>query len=202
MIAAQVQRASLLQASRRSDKDPLQECSTNNAEGDEAVPVSGSKALKLGWQIACLCLLGVFLPALVTSLGYALTDALGPGPGFFPFWLSLIGAVLSAAILAQVTLAGTGLDKTDQDIELSLVPERRVALQAIGVLIALTAAAALFEPLGYRLTMLPFIVGLLLILGARSPIAILLTALAGSFGVFHVFYHWLKVPLPIGEFGL
>ena len=75
-------------------------------------------------------------------------------------------------------------------------------LQAIGVLIALTAAAALFEPLGYRLTMLPFVVGVLLILGARSPIAITLTALAGSFGVFHVFYHWLKVPLPIGEFGL
>ncbi len=75
-------------------------------------------------------------------------------------------------------------------------------LQAIGVLIALTAAAALFEPLGYRLTMLPFIVGVLLILGARSPIAIALTALAGSFGVFHVFYHWLKVPLPIGAFGV
>jgi hypothetical protein len=77
-----------------------------------------------------------------------------------------------------------------------------VALQAIGVLVALTAAAALFEPLGYRLTTLPFIAALLLILGARSPIAIALTALAGSFGVFHVFYHWLKVPLPIGEFGL
>ena len=162
------------------------------------MPTSGSStAGKLGWQIACLCLLGIFVPALVTSLGYSLTDALGPGPGFFPFWLSLIGAVLSAAMLAQVTLA-----KTDEGIAISFAPERRVALQAIGVLIALTAAAALFEPLGYRLTMLPFIVGLLLILGARSPIAIALTALAGSFGVFHVFYHWLKVPLPIGEFGM
>jgi putative tricarboxylic transport membrane protein len=151
----------------------------------------------LGWQIACLCLLGIFLPALVTSLGYSLTDALGPGPGFFPFWLSLIGAVLSAAMLAQVTLA-----EMDADIAVSLAPDRRVALQAVGVLVALTAAAALFEPLGYRLTMLSFIAGLLVILGARSPIAIALTALAGSFGVFHVFYHWLKVPLPIGEFGL
>ena len=84
----------------------------------------------------------------------------------------------------------------------SILPDRRVALQAGGVLIALTAAAALFEPLGFRLTMLPFIVGLLLILGARSPIAIALTALAGSFGVFHVFYYWLKVPLPIGAFGI
>jgi putative tricarboxylic transport membrane protein len=161
------------------------------------MPISGSEAFKWGWQIACLCLLCVFLPALVTSLGYSLTDALGPGPGFFPFWLSLTGAVLSAVMLAQVTIA-----KADEGIDLSLAADRRVALQAIGVLIALTAAAALFEPLGYRLTMLPFIVGVLLILGARSPIAIALTALAGSFGVFHVFYHWLKVPLPIGEFGL
>ena len=46
------------------------------------------------------------------------------------------------------------------------------------------------------------LMGVLLILGARSPIAIALTALAGSFGVFHAFYHWLKVPLPIGAFGV
>jgi putative tricarboxylic transport membrane protein len=26
--------------------------------------------------------------------------------------------------------------------------------------------------------------------------------LAASFGVFHVFYYWLKVPLPIGTFGI
>jgi putative tricarboxylic transport membrane protein len=161
------------------------------------MPISRSKALKSGWQIACLCLLGIFLPALVTSLGYSLTDALGPGPGFFPFWLSLIGAVLSAVMLVQATLA-----KTDEGMAINLAPGGRVALQATGVVITLTAAAALFEPLGYRLTMLPFILGLLLLLGARSPIAISLTALAGSFGVFHVFYHWLKVPLPIGEFGL
>ena len=161
------------------------------------MPVSGSRAFKLGWQIACLCLLAIFLPALATSLGYSLTDALGPGPGFFPFWLSLIGAAISAVMLVQVTLA-----EADEGIDIDLAPDRRVALQALGVLVALTAAAALFEPLGYRLTMLPFIAGLLLILGARSPIAIALTALAGSFGVFHVFYHWLKVPLPIGELGL
>ena len=161
------------------------------------MPTSGSKALKLGWQVACVCLLGIFVPALVTSLGYSLTDALGPGPGFFPFWLSLIGGGLSAAILVQVTLV-----KAAEGNAISLAPDWRMVLQAIGVLIALAASAALFESLWYRLTMLPFIVGVLLILGARSPIAIALTALVGSFGVFHVFYHWLKVPLPIGEFGL
>ena len=161
------------------------------------MPISGSRAFKLGWQIACLCLLCIFLPALVTSLGYSLTDALGPGPGFFPFWLSLIGAGLSVVMLIQATVA-----KSDAGMAIDLARDREAALRAIGVLIALIAAAALFEPLGYRLTMLPFIAGLLFILGARSLIAIALTALAGSFGVFHVFYHWLKVPLPIGEFGL
>ena len=70
------------------------------------------------------------------------------------------------------------------------------------MLIALAAAALLFEPLGFRLTMLLFIAGLLPALGARSPTAILLTAVAGSFGVFHVFLYWLKVPLPVGVLGL
>jgi putative tricarboxylic transport membrane protein len=161
------------------------------------MPTSGIKALKVGWQVACVCLLGIFVPALVTSLGYSLTDPLGPGAGFFPFWLSLIGAALAVAILLQVTLT-----KSKEETAGSLAPDRRTALRALGVLVALAVAVALFEPLGYRLTMLAFIVGVLLILGARSAIAIALTALAGSFGVFHVFYNWLKVPLPIGAFGV
>jgi putative tricarboxylic transport membrane protein len=139
-------------------------------------------------------LLAIFVAALVTSLDYSLTDALGPGPGFFPFWLSLIGAALTVALLIH----GVRSPDTDGDI----LPTGRAALQAGAVLLALAAAAVLFEPLGYRLTMLVFIAGLLLALGARSPAAIAATALAGSFGVFHVFYYWLKVPLPIGALGL
>jgi putative tricarboxylic transport membrane protein len=143
--------------------------------------------------VACVSLLGLFLAALVTSLDYSLTDALGPGPGFFPFWLSLIGAVLTVAMLIE--------DARSQDVT-SILPNRQALLQGGAILAALTVAAALLEPLGFRLTMLLFIAGLLLALGARSPSAILLTAAAGSFGVFHVFYYWLKVPLPIGALGL
>jgi putative tricarboxylic transport membrane protein len=151
--------------------------------------------VRRGRLIASVCLLGIFLAALVTSLDYSLTDALGPGPGFFPFWLSVIGAVLTVAILIQ--------DARSRDLDpSSLLPNRQAILQGGGVLVALTLAAALLEPLGFRLTMLLFIASLLLALGARSPTAIVLTAAAGSFGVFHVFYYWLKVPLPIGALGL
>jgi putative tricarboxylic transport membrane protein len=150
-----------------------------------------------GWQVACVCLLGVFVPALITSLGYSLTDALGPGPGFFPFWLSAIGIALTGGMLVQLARGSIVSDDA-----VALLPSRQVALQAGAVLVALTVAAALLEPLGFRLTMLPFIAGLLLALGARSLLAIALTAVAGSFGVFHVFYYWLKVPLPIGVLGI
>jgi putative tricarboxylic transport membrane protein len=151
--------------------------------------------VRRGRIVACVCLGAVFVAALVTSLGYSLIDALGPGPGFFPFWLSVIGLALTVAILIQdlrsPNMAGAGI-----------LPDRQAALRGGAVLVALAAAAALFEPLGFRLTMLLFIAGLLVVLGARSPAGILLTAVAGSFGVFHVFLYWLKVPLPIGALGL
>jgi len=153
--------------------------------------------VRRGWQVACVCLLGIFVSALITSLGYSLTDALGPGPGFFPFWLSMIGMALTSGLLVQ--LVG-GRIFADPAVE--ILPSRQVALQGGSVLIALTVAAAVLEPLGFRLTMLLFIAGLLLALGARSLLAIALTAVAGSFGVFHVFYYWLKVPLPIGALGI
>jgi putative tricarboxylic transport membrane protein len=153
--------------------------------------------VRRGWQVACVCLLGIFIPALITSLGYSLTDALGPGPGFFPFWLSLIGIALTGTMLVQLARGRVFANAAAQ-----LLPDRQAALQAGAVLVALTVAGALLEPLGFRLTMLPFIAGLLIVLGARSLIAIALTAIAGSFGVFHVFYYWLKVPLPIGALGI
>ena len=151
--------------------------------------------MRRGRIVACVCLAGSFLAALVTSLGYSLIDALGPGPGFFPFWLSVIGGALTVAILIENV---RGRDAATVDI----LPTRQAVVQGGAVLVALAAAAALFEPLGFRLTMLIFIAGLLWVLGARSPSAIALTAVAGSFGVFHVFLYWLKVPLPIGALGL
>jgi putative tricarboxylic transport membrane protein len=151
--------------------------------------------VRRGRVIACVCLLAIFLAALVTSLDYSLTDSLGPGPGFFPFWLSLTGGALTIVILVD-TLRSREPDAA------GILPDGKAAVQAGAVLIALVAAAVLLEPLGFRLTMLVFIAGLLAALGARSLPGIAVTALALSFGVFHVFYYWLKVPLPVGAFGL
>jgi putative tricarboxylic transport membrane protein len=157
-------------------------------------------SVRRGWQLACAGVLGVFGIALVLSLGYPQRDALGPGPGFFPFWLSVIGLALAATMLVQAVRAKVPAGGESSPGEVAL--GRRAALKAVAVVVATVLAAALLEQLGFRLTILVFIGVLLPVLGARSVLAVALCAALGSFGVFHVFYHWLKVPLPIGAFGM
>jgi len=143
--------------------------------------------MKHGWQAAVAVLLLVFAFFAFESLRLSLRDALGPGPGFFPFWLSVVGGLLAVVLLVQV---GRGRAEFETDtLKFELRP---VAL----VLGGLVVATALLEALGFRIAMLLLLIYLLLALGVRNWIAIALFALAGSFGVFHVFTGLLKVQLP------
>jgi hypothetical protein len=83
-----------------------------------------------------------------------------------------------------------------------LTPDRPALRRILAVLVLLAAAALLLDPLGFRLTATLFAGLLLLMLGVRSLLIVALFAATAGFGVFHVFYHWLKVPLPIGVFGI
>ncbi len=143
------------------------------------------------------CLFAVFATATWLAHGYALKDALGPGPGFFPFWLGLIGAVLSLVLLVQSWRGGA-----IGEVAEGLWPDRAGALRAAALLGGIALYALLLEPAGFRLTALVVTAALLVALGVRRPAAIAAFALVASFGLFHVFYHWLKVPLPVGPFGL
>ncbi len=150
--------------------------------------------MRRGWRVASVAFLVLFIGALVQSWALSLRDALGPGPGFFPFWLSVIGSVLSIVLFVQV---GGWPDDT-----VSIMPARGARGRIAGVFVALVVATALMGPLGFRLTFLAFNAYVLMALGIRHPFAITLFALAGSFGVFHVFDRWLQVPLPVGVLGI
>jgi putative tricarboxylic transport membrane protein len=143
--------------------------------------------MKRGWQAAVAVLLLVFAFFAFESLRLSLRDALGPGPGFFPFWLSVAGAGLGLLLLVQLHLGRADIESEALKFEL-----RPVVL----VLGGLTVATAALEWLGFRLAMLGLLVYLLLILGARNWLAIAVFSLAGSFGVYHLFSALLKVPLP------
>ena len=153
--------------------------------------------MKRAWQIACLAFAAFAALTLVLSRQYPYTDRLGPGPAFFPVWLSIITGVLSLTLLVQTTL-GPALARDSAP----LLPDRRGALRILAILAALVGSVGLLDPLGFRISLFLFLFFLPLALGASPWWLTLIFALAGSFGVFHVFYYWLKVPLPVGVLGL
>jgi putative tricarboxylic transport membrane protein len=150
--------------------------------------------MKRGWQVAAWALLAIFAFFAYESFQLSLSDALGPGPGFFPFWLGVLAAVLAAVLLAQLHFNRVELGA--EALEFDRAGVRSVVL----VLAGLIVGTALLEVIGFRLSMLLLMVFLLAVLGARSRVAIVICAVAGSFGVFHVFFDLLKVPLPVGIF--
>lgn len=152
--------------------------------------------MKRGWLVATVVFFALFCFTTWQSLALPQMDDLGPGPGFFPLWLSLIGGVLSLLLAIETARLPTMGDGA------SLIPDRPALFRILAIVVVLAAAAASLDYLGWRITALLLSAILLPALGARSPLALIPFAVAAGFGVFHVFYYWLKVPLPIGTFGI
>jgi len=153
--------------------------------------------MKRAWQITCIVFVGFAIFWMVESFAYPYKDRLGPGPGFFPFWLSIITGGLGLALLLQVSFAKDVIEGSA-----TLRVERQGAKRILVILIALAASLALLDPLGFRISLFLFLLFLPIALGERTWWVTLVFAAAGSFGVFHVFYYWLKVPLPMGILGI
>jgi len=151
--------------------------------------------MKRGWHAAAVALLVTFAFFIFESWQLSLRDTLGPGPGFFPFWLGVLGAVLAVFLLTQLHL-----NRVDLGTE-ALVFDRAGVRNAVLVLVGLIVATALLDVIGFRLSMLLLIPYLLLVLGVRNWVTVGICAVAGSFGVYYVFFDLLKVPLPAGIFG-
>ncbi len=158
--------------------------------------------MRRGWFVTAGVFLALFAGTAFLSFKLPLLDALGPGPGFFPLILALLGGVLALALVVELKRdpqAPAGAPQPDAE---PFMPDQGALFRIVGIIVLLLAAFTALDPLGYRVTSFLFIVLMLLVLGVRNYLAIVLVALALSFGVFHSFYYWLKVPLPIGEFGL
>ena len=159
--------------------------------------------MKRGWIAASVVFLAMFGGVGYMASRLALFDALGPGPGFFPLILCVIGAFLAIALIGQIARAPAGFNEiAGADADTSLAPDRAASGRILSIVFLLAAAFLALDPLGYRLTALVFVALILIALGVRNMVAIALVSLVLSFGVFHSFYYWLKVPLPIGTLGI
>lgn len=148
--------------------------------------------MKRPYQItAVMCLvLAAFIARESLTLRYY--TPLGPGPGFFPFWLSVVFGMLTAVLFWQATFGRTDPMPAD------FLASRAGYLRMAAIVASLVGTVVLLNPLGYRLTTLACYLFLLTALGRPGPVVTGLTALAGSFGVYQVFVSLLKIPLPVG----
>jgi putative tricarboxylic transport membrane protein len=152
--------------------------------------------VKRPYQLTSLVLLGVSLFVAWQSWKLRYYTPLGPGPGFFPLWLSILLALLAAMMFRQATF---GRPESMPD---DFFADRRGYLHIGAVLAALVGVIVLLERLGFCLVMLAFYAFLLTFLGRQHPVVTAIIALVGSLGVYYVFVHWLAVPLPSGLFGV
>jgi putative tricarboxylic transport membrane protein len=152
--------------------------------------------MRRSYQItgAVLLLFAVFVA--VESLNLRYYTSLGPGPGFFPFWLAIVLGGLAVGMLLQATLGRPERAPAD------FFASRRGYLRMGAVVLALVVTTALLERLGFCLTMFTVYLFLLYALGRQNLILTALVSLGGSFGVYYLFVRWLQVPLPSGLFGL
>lgn len=115
---------------------------------------------------------------------------LGPGPGFFPFWLGVVLGGLVLVWLVQVSC------RAGRPKEAAFLPERSGILRILAIIAALGATAGLMDLLGFQLAMFLFLGFLLRVLGHQTWWMTAIVTLLGSVGVYHVFGRYLDVQLP------
>lgn len=156
-----------------------------------------TSAMRRGWQLTGAVMLLICIVTGFEARDLSLFDRLGPGPGFFPFWLCLIGAVLCAVVLVQVTLMRPEPDSGD-----TIFPRGGLAVRTAAIMVVAGVCTALLDPLGFRISVTLFSWALLPVLGERRWWAVGIFGLVAGFGLFHVFNNWLDVLLPVGALGI
>ena len=146
------------------------------------------------YQLTALVLFGLSGFIAYESLKLKYYTSLGPGPGFFPLWLSLAMAALAAAMFFQATF------KASEPRPADFRDSRTGYLRAAAICVAWIWATLMLERLGYRLTMLVFFPVLLFALGRVKWWLVVAISLLGSVAVFYVFSVGLSVHLPVGPF--
>jgi hypothetical protein len=121
-------------------------------------------------------------------VGFAWIEGQGPGPGFFPFYVSLILALASLVSLVRAAL-GSGPRETF----VSTTAFRRVLL----VLLPTTAFVALIQYLGIYVSSAIFIFGFMLAFREHVLKAVMV-GIAAPLVLFLMFEQWFLVPLPKG----
>ncbi len=118
----------------------------------------------------------------------------GPGPGFMPLVLSTLMGILSAILLVR----SLGSEVPSK----SLFTDRSGLKKSAGVALLYLAYIVSLPFLGLLVALTVFLLVLLLLIEKRSIIMAVSASAMVSLSCYFLFEVWLKVPLPIGIFGI
>jgi putative tricarboxylic transport membrane protein len=160
----------------------------------EASPSAPRGAPASAWwtgdRVGGLILIAVGALVALETMALPLGTLSRPGAGYAP----LICAIVLAALGLLVALRRGG----EPVVNLRWGEARHAAL----ILGAASFAALALERIGFRLTILALLVFLLGVVERRSPLAVAAVAAGVAFGGYYLFWNVLRVPLPIGPFGI
>jgi putative tricarboxylic transport membrane protein len=164
-------------------------------EADIGSPQNNRLGLVLQRVVAAvLVAMGVFVTIQSVALSYY--TPVGPGPGFFPFWLGLLLVVLAGA-----SLVTTFVSKIPVIFEDAIIPDRAAGIQMAINFVMVGFFALTVRPAGFVFSMFVVLIVLLLVNRVHLLTA-LAVALGASLGASYAFANWLHVYLPPAPFGI
>ena len=119
------------------------------------------------------------------------------GTGLFPLCLGIILMILSGVFILTIFFQGREGEVKKASIESSGSP-----MQLILFLGTMVLATLFFNRLGYPLTSLFLILGLLRILGMKRWGLNILISVVTAVGSYFLFVQWLNIPMPKGWIGI
>jgi putative tricarboxylic transport membrane protein len=132
---------------------------------------------------------------LITSLSMDYYSSIGPGPGFFTFWLSLILGLLSVGWIIQEFRKKPRKESGEK----TAFPRGKSLARELEILGAMVFMACFMGLIGFQISMFLFLSFLLIVLGKVNKVTSLVISLVGSVGLFYIFTGWLDVQLPLSS---
>jgi putative tricarboxylic transport membrane protein len=149
-------------------------------------------------QIAGIVGLAVAAYIIVVASKMTYTVEYSPGAGFFPLWLGIFLAVLSAALFIQaVSPRQKGVGQEE-----SFLPEKAGRKRTFLFFVVFALCIALMGRLGFLITSFLFALAFLVVVEKYSWLKGLITSLCMAAVLYLLFNTVLQVPLPKGLWGI
>jgi putative tricarboxylic transport membrane protein len=149
--------------------------------------------LKRADQVSGIVLLALSIFALYESSRLDMAYRGAPGPGFFPFWLSIAMCLISVAIIIS------GFRRPASSDSRVKWPTGTGLVRILAVFVALVIYVFLIRVIGYILSTAALILCVACMLRRYRWYQLVTVSLLTATGLFVVFHVWLQMPLPTGE---